>query len=108
MKESRAKHEVEVREMDTETNKALEDLRIDLLRFLPEENLDVLVWELTGKFDKLREKEESQGEVLTLWMQYKKEVTAEIEKILDIQKRTNMQGWHNEDKNLCITVNRIH
>ena len=34
---------------------------------------------LCGHFDKLREKEESLGEVLTLRMQDKKEVTAAIE-----------------------------
>ena len=36
---------------------------------------------LMGQFDKLREKEESLGEVLTLRMQDKKEVTAATEKI---------------------------
>ena len=43
--------------------------------------MNVLVRELMWKFDKLREKEESLGEVLTLRMQDKKEVTAAIEKI---------------------------
>ena len=62
-------------------NKALEDLRVDLVQFLPEEILDVLVWELMGKFAKLREKEEILGEVLKLMIQDKKEVTAAIEKI---------------------------
>ena len=52
----------------------------------------MLVWELMGKFDKLREKEESIGEALTLRMQDKKEVIAAIEKIRDIQKRTHMRG----------------
>ena len=42
-----------------------------------------------GKFDKLREKEERLGKVLTLRMKDKKEVTAEIEKIQDIHKRTD-------------------
>ena len=56
MKESREKHEVEVCETETKTNKALEDLRIYLVRLLPEENLDVIVWELMGGFSKLREK----------------------------------------------------
>ena len=37
VKESRAKHEVEVREMKTKTNKALEELRVDLVRLLSEE-----------------------------------------------------------------------
>ena len=62
-------------------NKALEDLRVDLVQFLPEEILDVLVWELMGKFDKLREKEEILGEVLKLRIQDKKEVTAATKKI---------------------------
>ena len=35
-KESRAKHDVEVREMETKTEKALEELRVDLVRFFPE------------------------------------------------------------------------
>ena len=69
--------------------------------------MDVLVWELTGQFAKLREKEESLGEVLTLRMQDKKEVTAVIENIQDIQKRTDLQGWHNKAKNSCLTVNLI-
>ena len=59
VKESRAKHEMEVRDMDTKTNKALEEMRVDLVWFLPEENVDVLVWDLMGQFSKLREKEES-------------------------------------------------
>ena len=50
--------------------------------------MDVLVRDLIGQFSKLREKEESLGEVLTLRMQDKKEVTAANE----IQKRTDMQG----------------
>ena len=96
VKESRAKHEVEVRDMDTKTNNALEDLRVDLVRFLPEESLDVLVRYLMGQFSKLREKEESLGEVLTSRMQDKKEVTAAIEKIRETQKRTDMQGWNKD------------
>ena len=36
VKESQAKHEVEVCEMETKTNKSLEELRVDLVRFLPE------------------------------------------------------------------------
>ena len=81
VKESRVKHEVEVREMETKTNKALEEMRVDIVRFLPEESSDVLVWDLMGKFDKLRKKEEVLGEVLTLRIQNKKEVTAAIKKI---------------------------
>ena len=72
VKESRAKHEVEVRDMDTKTNNALEDLRVDLVRFLPEESLDALVRELMGQFDKLNQKKEILGEVLTLRIQDKK------------------------------------
>ena len=49
-----------------------------------------------GQFAKLREKEESLGEVLTSRMQDKKEVPAAIEKIQDIQKRTDMQGCRND------------
>ena len=41
--ESQEKHEVEVRDMETKTNKALEELRVDIVRFLPEESLDVLL-----------------------------------------------------------------
>ena len=37
-KESQAKHEVEVREMKTKTNKAVDELRVDLVRFLLEES----------------------------------------------------------------------
>ena len=40
-------------------------------------------------------------------IQNKKEVKAATEKILDIQKRTDMQGWHNEARNSCTTVNII-
>ena len=43
--------------------------------------MDVLVRYLMWKFSKLREKEGSLGEVLTLRIQDKKEVTAAIEKI---------------------------
>ena len=67
----------------------------------------MIVRYLMGQFSKLREKEESLVEVLTLRMQDKKEVTAAIEKIRDIQKRTDMQGWHNEAKDSCITFNLI-
>ena len=45
--------------METKMNKALEDLRVDFVRFLPEESLYVLVWDLMGQFDKLRENKES-------------------------------------------------
>ena len=54
MKESRAKHKVEVQEMETNMNKALKELRVDLVRFLPEESLDVLLQDLMGQFAKLR------------------------------------------------------
>ena len=90
VKESRAKHEVEVRDMEIKTNKALEELTVDIVWFLPEESLDVLVQDLMGQFAKLSEKEDILGEVLTLRMQDKKEVTSAIEKIRDIQKRTDM------------------
>ena len=40
-------------------NKTLEELRVDLVRFLPEEILDVLIRDIMGMLDKLREKEES-------------------------------------------------
>ena len=82
--------------METRNNKALDDLGVDLVRFLTEESSDVLVKDLMGKFDKLREKEESIVEVLTLRMQDKKEVTAAIEMIRNIQKRTDMRGWHKD------------
>ena len=54
----------------------------------------MLVRYLIGQFYKLRDKEESLGEVLTLRMQDRKAVTAAIKKIQDIQKRTDMRGWH--------------
>ena len=78
-------------------------MRVDLIRLLFGEGLGVLVRDLMGKFAKLREKEDSIGEVKTLRMQDKKEVTAAIEKIRDIQKRKDMQGWHNEARNSCIS-----
>ena len=102
MKESLAKHEMEVHDMETNTNKALEDLMVDLVRFLTEESLDVFVWDIMGDFSKLMEKEDSLGEVLTLRIQDKKEVKAATKKIRDIQKRTGMQGWHNEAIHSCI------
>ena len=95
-KEYRTNNEVEVREMEIKTNKALEELRVDHVRFLPEESSDVLVRELMGQFAKLREKGGSLEEVLTLRMQDKEEVTAAIEKIQDTQKRTDMQGCHKD------------
>ena len=67
--------------METNINKALEDLRVDLVRFLPEEILDMLIPDLMGQFSELREKEERLVEVLTLGVQDKKEVTAAIENI---------------------------
>ena len=90
VKEFLAKHKVEVRKMETKMNKALEEQRIDLFRFLPEKIPDVITQDLMGGVDKLREKEDRLGEVLTLRIQYKKEVTVAIEKIRDIQKRTDM------------------
>ena len=48
VKEYRSKNEVEVREMDTRTNKALEELRVDLVQFLIYEILDVILRELMG------------------------------------------------------------
>ena len=53
VKESQAKHEVEVRDMETKTNKSLEELRVDLVRFIPEESLDMIVQDLMGEFSKL-------------------------------------------------------
>ena len=44
----------------------------------------MLVQDLMGQVSKLREKDERLGEVLTLIIQYKKEVTSVIEKILDL------------------------
>ena len=69
VKESWEKHEVAVHEMKTKTNKALEELTVDIVWFLPEESLDVLVQDLMGQFAKLSEKEDILGEVLTLRMQ---------------------------------------
>ena len=43
--------------METKTNKALGELRVDLVQLLPEEILDVLIRELMGEFSKLREKD---------------------------------------------------
>ena len=60
--------------------------------------MGVLVQDLMGQFAKLRDREESLGEVLILRMQDKKEDTAAIEKIRDIQKRRDMQGWQKEAK----------
>ena len=57
VKESWSKHEVEVHTMETKTNKALGELRVDLVQLLPEEILDVLIRELMGEFSKLREKD---------------------------------------------------
>ena len=53
VKESQAKHEVEVHDMETKTNKSLEELRVDLVRFIPEESLDMIVQDLMGEFSKL-------------------------------------------------------
>ena len=54
VKESRTKYKVEVRKMETKTNKALKDLRVDLVRFLCEGSLDVLIRDLMGHFSRLR------------------------------------------------------
>ena len=62
-------------------NKTLEDMRVDIVRFLPEESSDVLVWDIMEHFVKLREKGESLGEVLKLIMEDKKGVTSAKEKI---------------------------
>ena len=56
----------------------------------------MLVRELMGQFSKIREEEASLGEVLTLRMQDKKEVTAATKRIRDIQKRTHMRGWQKD------------
>ena len=64
----------------------------------------MLVLDLMGKFSKQREKEESLGEVPPTMTQDKKEVTSAIEKIHDIQKRTDMRGWHKYGK----TKRNIH
>ena len=96
--------------METQTNKALGQLRVDLVRLIPEEILDVLIWDLMGQFGNLREKEYSLEEVLTLGMQGKKEVTAVIEKMRHTEEDGHAimsQRWHNEAKNACITVNLI-
>ena len=107
-KESRAKHEVDVCEMNTKNENSLEDLSVDLVMFLPEKSSDVLVWYLMGQFDILREKEESLGELPTLRIQDKKKVTAAVKKIRYTQKSTDMQAWHNKAENSGITVNLIH
>ena len=57
LKESRVKHEVEVREMETNKHKALEELRVDLVQLLPEESSDVIILDLMVNISKLREKE---------------------------------------------------
>ena len=54
VKYSRKKHDVEVCNMETKTNKALEELRFDIVRFLSEESLDVIVRYFMDKFYKLR------------------------------------------------------
>ena len=52
--------------------------------------MDVIVWNVIVQFAKLREKDDSLGEVLTLRTQDKKEVAVAIEKIRDNQNRTNV------------------
>ena len=54
VKDSRTKYKAEVCKTETKTNKDLEDLRVDLVRFLCEESLDVLIRDLMGHFSKLR------------------------------------------------------
>ena len=82
--------------METQMNNTLEDLNVDLVRFLPEESSYVIVRYLMGQFSKLREKGKTLGEVLVLRMQDKKEVTAAIKNIQEIQERTDMHGWHTD------------
>ena len=67
--------------METKTNKALEYLRVYLLRCLLVESLDVILQELMGQFTELKDKEERLGEVMILRMQDKTEVTLSIKKI---------------------------
>ena len=52
--------------------------------------------DLMGQFSKPSEKEDILVEVLILRMQDKEEVTGAIEKIRDIQKRTDIRGWHKD------------
>ena len=47
---------MEIHKMETKTDKSLEELRVDLVRFLPGGNSDFLVWYIMGQFAKLREK----------------------------------------------------
>ena len=54
VKEYRVRHEVEVCEMETKTNKSLEELSFYLVRLLPGVISYVLVRDLMGWFDKLR------------------------------------------------------
>ena len=53
VKDSGAKYLAEVLKMETKTNKALKDLRVELVWFLCEECLDVLIRDLLGHFSKL-------------------------------------------------------
>ena len=53
VKGSQEKHEAEVSNIETNINKALKELRIDLVWFLPDEISDVLIQDLMGKLDKL-------------------------------------------------------
>ena len=52
--ESCIKDEAEVRNMKINTNKSLEELSVDLVRFHLKENLYVLLRDLMGQFSKLR------------------------------------------------------
>ena len=54
LKESCIKDEAEVRNMEINTNKSLEELSVDLVRFHLKENLYVLLRDLIGQFSKIR------------------------------------------------------
>ena len=45
--------------MEIYTKNTLEELRVDPVRLLPEERLDVIIQDPMGDFSKLREKEDS-------------------------------------------------
>ena len=111
VKESQAKHEVEVRDMETKTNKALEELRVDLVRLLPEEILDVLVQELMFFFKTKGEGEESSRspDVEDAGQEGNYSSGQENMRHAEEDRHARMsQGWHNEAKHLYITVNLMH
>ena len=54
VKDSRTNYKAEVRKMETNMNKALEEIRVDLVQLLPESSLYVFIWDLMGQIDKLR------------------------------------------------------